>query len=141
MHDRTSGRSCRADETRRLPDVKVLVVDDSPAIRARLVTLLRDVAGISPAEASGGDESLKHLRANGAAVVVLALHIPGKGGLDVLREIKASPGSPMVIVLTSHPTEHHRRLCLARGADYFFDKSREFGRVVELLVGPTGAAR
>ena len=98
-------------------------------------------ASVRPAEASGGDEALAHLRAHGADVVVLDLHMPGKGGLDVLREIKASMGSPMVIVLTSHPTEHHRRLCLARGADHFFDKSREFARVVELLVGPTAAAR
>jgi two-component system response regulator DevR len=120
-------------------EVRVLVVDDSPAIRTRLATLMRDAAGVEVAEAPGADEALEHLRAHGADVVVLDVHMPGRSGLDVLPEIKASPGSPLVIVLTSHPTEHHRRQCLAQGADYFFDKSRDFARVVEVLVRPTAS--
>jgi two-component system response regulator DevR len=120
-------------------EVRVLVVDDSPAIRTRLATLMRDAAGVEVAEAPGADEALEHLRAHGADVVVLDVHMPGRSGLDVLPEIKASPGSPLVIVLTSHPTDHHRRQCLAQGADYFFDKSRDFARVVEVLVRPTAS--
>jgi DNA-binding NarL/FixJ family response regulator len=113
--------------------VKVLVVDDSPAIRARLMTLLREVDGLELSEASGADEALDRLASGGVHVVLLDLHMPGKTGLDVLPAIKAREPAPLVIVLTGHPTEHHRRTSLALGADYFFDKSHDFGRVLELL--------
>lgn len=120
--------------------MKVLVVDDSAAIRTRLVALMRDVAGIEPVEAAGAEEALAYLRVHRADFVVLDLHMPGKSGLQVLPDIRASASSPVVIVLTSHPTEHHRRLCLAQGADFFFDKSREFARVLEIIGRPTPTA-
>jgi DNA-binding response OmpR family regulator len=117
--------------------MRVLVVDDSPAIRSRLVTLMREIAGVDPSEAADADEAIAHVLRGGTDVVVLDLHLPGKSGFDALPAIKAAPGPPMVVVLTSHPTEHHRRQCLALGADYFFDKARDFARLVDVLVRPT----
>jgi CheY-like chemotaxis protein len=119
----------------------VLVVDDSPAIRARLVALLREVDGVSPSEASGGDEALERVQRDGTDLVILDLHMPGRSGLEILPLLKATAASPLVVVLTSHPTELHRRQCLALGADYFFDKSRDFARVVDVIVRPTAPAR
>jgi CheY-like chemotaxis protein len=113
--------------------VRVLVVDDSGAIRARLVAMLAEVAGVDALAASGADEALETIEQWKPDFVVLDLHMPGKSGLDVLPVIKALPAAPVVVVLTSHPTEHHRRICAANGADFFFDKSRDFARVVELV--------
>jgi two-component system, NarL family, response regulator DevR len=113
--------------------VRVLVVDDSPAIRARLVAMLREVPGVEPYEAAGADEALEAIRASAPDLVVLDVHMPGMSGIDVLPIIKALPSPPVVVILTSHPTEHHRRISLAQGADFFFDKSRDFARVVELV--------
>jgi len=119
----------------------VLVVDDSPAIRARLVSLLREVVGVVPSEASGADEALAHVRREGADLVILDIHMPGRNGLQILPLLKATPAAPVVVVLTSHPTELHRRQCLALGADHFFDKSRDFARVLDVIVRPTAGAR
>ena len=119
--------------------MKVLVVDDSPTIRSRIVALLREVPGVEATEADGGQEAIERVRASAFDVVVLDLHMPGRSGLDVLPEIKAEPRPPRVIVFTSHPTELHRRQCLALGADHFLDKSREFQQLVDVLVRPTGA--
>lgn len=113
--------------------MRILVVDDSAAIRARLVEMLREVPGVEPQEATGADEALEAIRASAPDVVVLDVHMPGKSGIDVLPMIKALPSPPVVVILTSHPTEHHRRLSLAHGADFFLDKSRDFARVVELV--------
>jgi CheY-like chemotaxis protein len=121
--------------------VRVLVVDDSPAIRVRLMTLLGEVDGLDLFEASGADEALLSLATQAVDVVLLDLHMPGRTGLEVLPSIKARVPSPLVIVLTGHPTDHHERLCLAMGADYFFDKSKDFARVLELLDGPSAGKR
>jgi two-component system response regulator DevR len=117
--------------------VRILIVDDSSAIRARLVSMMRELPGIDLDEASGADEALEAVLAHGPDVVVLDLNMPGKNGLEILPAIKAMASPPLVVVLTGHPTEHHRRLCLAQGADYFFDKSKDFARVLELLDCPT----
>jgi len=95
--------------------------------------MLREVPGVEPHEAAGADEALEAMRASSPDLVVLDVHMPGMSGIDVLPIIKALPSPPVVVILTSHPTEHHRRLSLAHGADFFFDKSRDFARVVELV--------
>lgn len=95
--------------------------------------MLAEVPGVETREAGGADEALEAIRASLPDLVILDLHMPGRSGLDVLPVIKALPLAPVVVVLTSHPTEHHRRTCAAHGADFFLDKSSDFARVVELV--------
>lgn len=113
--------------------MRVLVVDDSQAVRTRLLSLMREVAGLVLSEAADAEEALAALRAHGADVVVLDLHMPGRSGIDILPEIKALVPAPIVVMLTADPTDHHRRLSLSRGADFFFDKATDFALVLELL--------
>ncbi|HEY6458674.1 MAG TPA: response regulator [Polyangiaceae bacterium] len=118
--------------------MRILVVDDSAAIRSRLVAMLREIPGVEAHEAAGADEALALAEASPLDLVVLDLHMPGKGGLEILPALKQLAAAPRVVVLTSHPTDQHRRLSLASGADFFFDKSREFARVVELVRAARG---
>lgn len=117
--------------------MRVLVVDDSDAIRSRLVARLGELRGTEVREATRADEALAFCRATRVDAVLLDLHMPGKWGLAIVASLKALDPSPLVIVMTTHPTEHHRRSSLAAGADYFFDKSREFELALEVLIRPT----
>jgi DNA-binding NarL/FixJ family response regulator len=115
--------------------VKVLVVDDSDALRARLTEMLREVCGDDGVrEAAGADEGLVLVGEMSPDVVVLDLHMPGKNGLSILAKLKAAACPPLVIVLTNDPSEAHRRESMSQGADHFFDKSKDFGRVVDVVV-------
>lgn len=117
--------------------MKVLVVDDSDAIRGRLVARVRELPGADVHEATRADEALALCRATRMDAVLLDLHMPGKWGLAIVASLKALSSPPLVVVMTGHPTEHHRRSSLAAGADYFFDKAHEFERALEVLVRPT----
>jgi DNA-binding NarL/FixJ family response regulator len=121
--------------------VRVLVVDDSDVIRSRLVARLEELPGAEVHEASRADEALAVCRASRVDAVLLDLHMPGKWGLAIVASIKALHPAPLVVVITGHPTDHHRRRSLAAGADYFFDKSHEFERALEVLVRPTPRGR
>jgi DNA-binding NarL/FixJ family response regulator len=55
-------------------------------------------------------------------------------GLEVLAIVKREPLPPVVIVLTNHPHERYRSECLRNGADFFFDKSSDFDRVLAAVV-------
>jgi len=111
--------------------VRVIIVDDSPVVRARLVTMLAEAPGVRVVgEAWDGPEALRLVRTHAPDVVVLDLNLPGMNGLEVLALLKEDPSPPVVIVLTNHPHDRYRLACVRAGADFFFDKSRDIERVV-----------
>jgi DNA-binding NarL/FixJ family response regulator len=116
------------------PRFTVLVVDDSIVVRRRLVGLLDEVApGSLVVEAADPEEGIEAFHRMRPDVVVLDLSMPGGSGLDVLREVRRVTPPRMVIVFTNHAEEPYRRCCLEGGADLFFDKSKDLGRLVEVL--------
>jgi DNA-binding response OmpR family regulator len=113
--------------------VRVLVIDDSAVIRSRLVRLLQDIDGVEVDEAEDAAGGLAAARRVRPDAVILDIRLRESSGLDVLQSLKTAPEPPMVIMLTNHPSEHHRRWCRDHGADFFFDKSREFEKVLDVL--------
>lgn len=113
--------------------MKVLVVDDAPAVRRRLAARVREAGG-EPIEIADAEAAIEATRVYAPDVVILDLHFgAGLSGLAALPRIKSVRSSTVVIVLTSQPSEPVRRECLARGADHFLDKSSEFERVAEIV--------
>jgi DNA-binding response OmpR family regulator len=82
---------------------RVLVIDDEAPIR-RLARAALEGAGFAVDEAADGDAGLRLHRAAWPAVpydvVVCDLAMPGKGGLETLRELRAS-GDPVPVVVVS----------------------------------------
>jgi two-component system response regulator DevR len=122
-----------------LRGVRVLVVDDSAWVRARLVSMLAEVRGVDVLGAPDADTAWNELQAGSFDLVILDIHMPGENGLSFLPRIKALPAPPWVVALTTDPSGHHRRECLARGAEFFFDKSKEFDRVLDVVIHPVHA--
>lgn len=93
-----------------------------------------DVPGIaSVREAASLAEARRLLDQQLPAVVVLDLHLCAESGIDLLKQLKSVRPDLLVIVLTNAATDHHRRSCVELGADYFFDKSRQFEAVLHVL--------
>lgn len=114
--------------------MRVIVVDDSAPVRARLIGMLREAHIDVVAEAENGDRALELVRTHLPDVVVLDLQMAGKSGVECLPLIKALPSPPRVIVLTNHADTGHRSACVRLGADHFFDKSTEFLDLVDTVV-------
>jgi len=112
---------------------KVFVADDSPMVRERLISLLTELPNVEVVGETGAAleaiDSIRRLKPN---AVVLDISMPG-GGMSVLETIKKEEEAPMVIMLTNFSNEPYRRRCLQLGADYFFDKSSEFEKVIQVL--------
>lgn len=112
----------------------VLVVDDAAVIRTRLRTMFVDVPGIASVREAGSLAEARRLLAQQTpGAVVLDLHLSAESGLELLKDLKAVRPKLLVIVLTNAATDHHRRSCEQLGADYFFDKSRQFEAVLQVL--------
>ena len=53
--------------------------------------------------------------------------------MDVLRDVKASNPATKIVILTNYPSAQYRSKCMEAGADFFFDKSNEFAKVLEVM--------
>ena len=114
--------------------MRILVVDDSAPVRARLRALIDEACGAEVREAGDAEQALAAVAAAKVDAVILDLHLGKRSGLDVLARIKADAPDTVVIVLTNDANEQYRLECLARGADFFLDKSRNFIRAAEIVI-------
>ena len=113
---------------------KVFIVDDSPVVRERLVTLLSDLPSVEiVGQAEIAFEAISATRRLKPDVMLLDISMPGGSGIHVLEMVKQERPAPLVIMLTNFAHEQYRQKCLQLGADYFFDKSTEFEKVLSVL--------
>ena len=118
------------------PSVTVFVVEDSPAIRERIVEILSHVdAATLVGEAETARDAIAGIRDHAPDLVLLDLHLREGSGLDVLRATTNGSRAPTFVVLTNDPSDLQRATCLSAGATHFLDKSLDFLRVTEIISG------
>ncbi|MHB1193633.1 MAG: response regulator transcription factor [Longimicrobiales bacterium] len=123
--------------------MRVMVVDDSTAVRQRLAAGFRKASGVEAvAEVSSGEAAMAQLDGFRPDLVMLDLMLPGMSGIEVLAALKERRPSVKVAVLTNYPNLAFRKRCLELGATHFFGKTTELGRILELVIekGPAEAA-
>jgi two-component system KDP operon response regulator KdpE len=115
---------------------KILVVDDEPQIR-RMMRATLTSSGHQVDEARTGEEALEKFREFLPDLVLLDLNMPGMGGLEVCKSIRAGSDVP-IIILTVRNTEKEKVEALDAGADDYV--SKPFG-MQELLARIRAALR
>jgi two-component system, OmpR family, response regulator MtrA len=100
--------------------VRVLVVDDDPALAEMLTIVLRN-EGCDSRVCPNGDRALADFRDYRPDVVLLDLMLPGKNGIDVCKEIRAESGTP-IVMLTAKTDTVDVVLGLESGADDYVVK-------------------
>jgi len=103
------------------PAIRILVVDDEPAIRRALRAPLLEL-GFQVTEASRGEEALQTLRGAACDVVLLDINMPGIGGIETLRRIRAVAPRLPVLMLTVRDGEEEKVEALELGADDYVTK-------------------
>lgn len=100
---------------------QILVVEDDPAIRRGVVDALA-FAGYSTLEASDGVAGCRAAIDGDCDLLLLDLVLPGRDGLDVLREVRIHRPMLPVIVLTARASEDDRVRGLSGGSDDYVIK-------------------
>ncbi|MGH3753089.1 MAG: response regulator [Pseudonocardiaceae bacterium] len=99
---------------------RVLIVEDEESFADPLAFLLRK-EGFSTAVATTGSEALEEFDRNGADIVLLDLMLPGMGGTDVCKQLRARSAVP-VIMVTARDSEIDKVVGLELGADDYVTK-------------------
>lgn len=114
---------------------RVMLVDDHAVVRVGFRVLLQSAeAGIEVvAEAASGEEALALLPGLTLDVLVLDLSMPGIGGMETVRRLRAHHPTLKVLVLSAHEDTAHARRALAAGAMGYLSKRSAPDALVEAL--------
>lgn len=106
-----------------LPNIRVVVVDDQPLVRAGFGMILQseddlDLVG----EAATGTEALAVVAKTSPDVVLMDIRMPEMDGVEATRQICATPEAPAVLILTTFDIDEYVYASLQAGASGFLLK-------------------
>jgi len=103
--------------------MNILIADDHAVVRCGLKEILAEVfPGGRFFEAGNGDEALSRLAESAFSLLVLDINMPGRSGLDVLRDVKQTYPRLPVIILSMQPEDQYALRCLRAGAAAYINK-------------------
>ena len=114
--------------------LKILIVDDHPLIRKGLRQILQESVHIGLVkEASNGVEAIELARDDRFDVIVLDISMPGKDGMEVLRDLKEMAPDTPVLMLSIQPEEQYALRAFRLGASGCLNKSGAPDELVQAI--------
>lgn len=113
---------------------RILIVDDSQAVRESLGWLLRDESSLTVAgEAASGSEAIRLAIKLEPDIVILDIELPDTDGFSVTGQLKALPHPPLVVLLSIHSDVISRQRGALAGCDAFVEKGTSWPKLLEVL--------
>lgn len=110
---------------------RVLIADDHALVRDGLRHILRSASGLEVAgEASDGVTTIAMIRATAADVLVLDLSMPGRNGIELLKQIKDEKPALRILVLTMHAEQQYAVRAFKAGASGYLTKESASAELV-----------
>jgi DNA-binding NarL/FixJ family response regulator len=119
--------------------MNILIADDHANVRRGLREILVDAFyGARFSEASNGNEVLSRLVASQHDVLLLDINMPGRSGLEVLRDVKQIYPLLPVIMVSVQPEGQYALRCLQAGATAYINKnsaSEDLAPAIKKILG------
>ncbi len=118
------------------PPLRVLIADDMPHVLHDLRRLLELAGGMQiVGEAACGEDAVRLAETLLPDVAVLDLGMPGMGGHEACRRIKAQGLAQRVVILSVHNGPAERQRAILNGADEFVVKGARFETLITAIRG------
>ncbi|WP_207476969.1 response regulator [Arenibaculum pallidiluteum] len=121
--------------------MRVLVVDDHAIVRGGLCRLFASDPEVEVVEAASGREALSLFRARPPRLVVLDLNLPGLGGLELIRRLRAEAPATPILVFSMHAEAIYVTRALEAGAAGFVSKNAAPEELLEAMRRVTAGER
>lgn len=102
--------------------LRVLVADDSTSMRKLIVRSLDAVGADVVTEASDGDEAVAKYAAGEFDLVLTDWNMPGKSGLEVVREIRALDAAVKIVMITTEAENSRVAQAMEAGVSGYLTK-------------------
>jgi len=117
-----------------LKDKKILIVEDHPIFRAMLVQLIKQEPGMKVCgELDNIHEALTVIEQTSPDAAIMDLTLPGPGGLELIKDLKARRLRLPVLVLSMHPERLYAERALRAGARGYISKEASPAEVIAAL--------
>ena len=114
--------------------INILIVDDHLIVREGIKRIIDDSAGMNiVAEASCGMEALELIWKNNYNLILLDISMPGKNGLQTLKEIKKYDKDLPVLMLSMHAEQQYAMRAIKAGASGYMTKDVASAQLVEAI--------
>ncbi len=113
---------------------RVLVADDHAIVREGLKRIIDGQDGIEiVGEATNGHEVLESVRAGGFDILLLDLSMPGKSGIELIKQVKDESPKLRVLVLTMHEEDQYAVRAIRAGASGYLTKESAPAQLVSAI--------
>tara|TARA_R110000850_G_scaffold218852_3_gene344438 strand:- start:22351 stop:22977 length:627 start_codon:yes stop_codon:yes gene_type:complete len=103
--------------------MKILIADDHAILRKGLIEILNEsYSNVEYFEASNGLEALQIARNQKMDLVLLDISMPGRNGLDTLKQLRADGNTMPILILSVQPEDQYAIRVLKAGASGFLNK-------------------
>jgi DNA-binding NarL/FixJ family response regulator len=114
--------------------IRVVVADDHTTVREGLKQLLAGAGDVAVvAEAKDGDDVLRVMRETDFDVLVLDMWMPGRNGIDLVKQVRAGRPKARVLVLTMHEDNQAAIRAIRAGASGWLAKEKASRQLIEGL--------
>jgi len=103
--------------------IKIIIADDHAIVRAGLKQVIADAPDITVAgESCEGQDLIEKLRKGGFDAVLLDISMPGRNGIDILKQVRAEHPHLPVLMLSMHPEDQYALRAMKAGASGYLTK-------------------
>ena len=103
--------------------IRVLIADDHAILRRGLrEILMRELDGVVCGEAENAQQVLAQVHSQNWDLAIVDITMPGRSGLDVLRDLQRIQPGLAVLVLSMHPEDQYGKRVLKAGASGYMNK-------------------
>lgn len=121
---------------------KVLIADDHAVVRRGLAQIISETMDLDVGgEAGNGDEVLDLVRKDKYDVVLMDLNMPGRSGLDTLKQLHVEYPKLPVLILSMHDEEQYAVRVLRAGASGYLTKESAAEKLVEAIRRVSGGGK
>lgn len=114
--------------------IRIIIVDDHAVVRKGLKQIIEEAPDLDVCdEASSGIELLEKITTTNYDVVLLDISMPGKDGLDTLKDIKIKAPNLPVLIFTVYPEEQYAMRVLKSGAAGYINKECEPEELIKAI--------
>jgi DNA-binding NarL/FixJ family response regulator len=114
--------------------VRILIADDHPIVREGLKQILRQTPDLEIAdEARDGEEAIQKVGNQDYDLVLLDISLPGRSGLDILKQLKCLKPDLSILVLSMHPEEQYAIRAIRAGASGYLTKESASAELIKAI--------
>jgi two-component system invasion response regulator UvrY len=114
--------------------IRILLADDHTMFRDGVKQVLSETAGLVVVdEASSATEVIEKAQHSSCDVIVLDIAMPGRGGIDVLKQLKQINPHFHVLILSMYPEDQYASRAIKAGASGYLTKNKASVELIEAI--------